>query len=113
MGEWRRYRKEKDGILATECIGMTCFLQRVQMYGFNLTGTKSDFFLESLFVAPAFLRQQNWIRTSFLRYYKPIGATPQRHFFGEEGGAWYDKGVTLRGLRISEKKEILRKLTVL
>jgi hypothetical protein len=41
MGQWRRYRKEKDGILATECIGMTCLLQRVQMYGFNLTGTKS------------------------------------------------------------------------
>jgi hypothetical protein len=24
MDQWRRYRKEKDGILATECIGMTC-----------------------------------------------------------------------------------------
>jgi hypothetical protein len=34
-------------------------------------------------------------------------------FFGGEGGAWYEKGVTLRGLRSSEKKEILRKLTVL
>jgi hypothetical protein len=45
--------------------------------------------------------------------YKPIGATPQRHFFGGEGGVWYEKGVTLRRLRISEKKEILRKLTVL
>jgi hypothetical protein len=44
---------------------------------------------------------------------KLIGATPQRHFFGGEGGAWYEKGVTLRGLRISEKKEILCKLTVL
>jgi hypothetical protein len=43
MGQWRRYRKNKDGILATECIGMTmaCLLQRVQMYGFNLIGTKS------------------------------------------------------------------------
>ncbi len=40
MGQWRRYRKEKDGILATECIGMKCLLQRVQMYEFNLTGTK-------------------------------------------------------------------------
>ena len=45
-------------------------------------------------------------------HYKPIGATPQRHFFRGEGGAWYEKGVTLRGLRISEKKEILSKLTV-
>ncbi len=45
--------------------------------------------------------------------YKPIGATLQRHFFGGEGGAWYEKGVTLRGQQISEKKEILRKLTVL
>ncbi len=36
-----------------------------------------------------------------------IGATPQRHFLGGEGGAWYEKGVTLRGLRISKKKEIL------
>ncbi len=44
---------------------------------------------------------------------KPIGATPQRHFLGGEGGAWYEKGVTLRGLRISKKKEILRKPTVL
>jgi hypothetical protein len=44
---------------------------------------------------------------------KPIGATPQRHFLGGEGGAWYETGVTLRGLRISKKKEILRKLTVL
>jgi hypothetical protein len=34
-------------------------------------------------------------------------------FFGGEGGAWYEKGVTLHGLRISEKKEILCKLTVL
>ncbi len=41
MGQWRTYRKEKDGIIATECIGMTCLLQRVQMYGLNLTGTKS------------------------------------------------------------------------
>jgi hypothetical protein len=32
-GQLRIYRKEKDGILATECIGMTCLLQRVQMYG--------------------------------------------------------------------------------
>ncbi len=44
---------------------------------------------------------------------KPIGSMLQRHFLGGEGGAWYEKGVTLHGLRISEKKEILRKLTVL
>ena len=44
---------------------------------------------------------------------KPIGAMPQRHFLGGEGGVWAKKGVTLRGLRISEKKEILRKPTVL
>ncbi len=40
MGQWRKYRKEKDGIVATEFIVMTCLLQRVQMYGFNLSGTK-------------------------------------------------------------------------
>ncbi len=50
---------------------------------------------------------------AFLLHYKPIGATLQRPFFGEEGGAWYEKGVTLCGLRISEKKQIFRKLTVL
>jgi hypothetical protein len=44
---------------------------------------------------------------------KLIGAMPQRHFFGGEGGVWYEKGVPLRGLRISKKKEILCKLTVL
>jgi hypothetical protein len=33
--------KQKDDILATECIGMTCLLQRVQMYGLNSTETKS------------------------------------------------------------------------
>ncbi len=49
----------------------------------------------------------------FCSDYKPIGATPQRHFYGGEGDAWYEKGVTLCGLRISKKKEILRKLTVL
>jgi hypothetical protein len=31
---------------------------------------------------------------------------------GEIGAFWQKKGVTLHGLRISEKKEILRKLTV-
>ncbi len=41
MGQLRRYRKEKDGIFAKECIGMTCLLQRVHMYGLNLIGTKS------------------------------------------------------------------------
>ena len=33
-------------------------------------------------------------------------------FFGGGRGRFVKKGVTLRGLRISEKKEILRKLTV-
>jgi hypothetical protein len=31
---------------------------------------------------------------------------------GGNGASWQKKGVTLRGLRISKKKEILRKLTV-
>jgi hypothetical protein len=45
---------------------------------------------------------------------KPIGAAPRWHFFwGGEVGVWAKKGVMLRGLRISEKKEILRKPTVL
>ena len=44
---------------------------------------------------------------------KPIGAAPQGHFFVGGGGVWAKKVVTLRGLRISEKKEILRKPTVL
>jgi hypothetical protein len=44
---------------------------------------------------------------------KPIGAAPRGHFFvGGGGGVWAKKIVTLRGLRISEKKEILRKPTV-
>jgi hypothetical protein len=61
------------------------------------------------------MRKQDFkvICTKLYLYYKPIGATPQRHFFGEEGGVWYEKGVTLRRLQISKKKEILRKLTVL
>ena len=42
---------------------------------------------------------------------KPIGASPAGHFFG--GGVLAKKVyVMLRGLRISEKKEILRKVTV-
>jgi hypothetical protein len=49
-----------------------------------------------------------------IRSYKPIGAAPQGHFFVVGGGGvWAKKVVTLRGLRISEKKEILRKPTVL
>jgi hypothetical protein len=40
MSQWRRYWKEMDGILATECIGITCLLQREQIYGLKLTGTK-------------------------------------------------------------------------
>jgi hypothetical protein len=50
----------------------------------------------------------------FLKFYqyKPIGAAPGGHFFvGGGGGVWAKKFVMLRGLRISEKKEILRKPT--
>jgi hypothetical protein len=56
---------------------------------------------------------QNSVFASF-KQNKPIGASPlgQFLFFGGEGGVWAKKVVTLRGLRISEKKEILRKLTV-
>ena len=37
---------------------------------------------------------------------KPIGAAPRGHFFvGGGGGVWAKKFVTLRGLRISEKKK--------
>jgi hypothetical protein len=44
---------------------------------------------------------------------KPIGASPAGQFFlGGEGAFWQKRCVTLCGLRISEKKEILRKLTV-
>ncbi len=35
-GRRRRYRKEKDSINATECIGVTWILQRTKMYGCNL-----------------------------------------------------------------------------
>jgi hypothetical protein len=45
--------------------------------------------------------------------YKPIGASPAGHFVWGGRGRFGKKGViSLRGLRISEKKEILRKLTV-
>ncbi len=40
------------------------------------------------------------------------GCAAVAFFGGGEGGVWAKKGVTLRGLRISEKKEILRKPTV-
>ena len=46
--------------------------------------------------------------------YKPIGAAPRGLFFvGRGGGVLAKKFETLCGLRISEKKEILRKPTVL
>ena len=41
------------------------------------------------------------------------GCAAVAYFFWVEGGLLAKKGVTLRGLRISEKKEILRKPTVL
>jgi hypothetical protein len=49
----------------------------------------------------------------FLLYLQANRGYAAEAFFWGEGGAWYEKGVTLRGLWISEKKEILRKLTVL
>ena len=54
-----------------------------------------------------------WLNRLF-NIYKPIGAAPQGHFFvGGGGGVWAKKVVMLRRLWISEKKEILRKPTVL
>jgi hypothetical protein len=41
------------------------------------------------------------------------GCAAVAYFFGGEGGLLAKKGVTLRGPRISEKKEILCKPTVL
>ncbi len=41
------------------------------------------------------------------------GCATVAFFLGGEGGVWAKKGVMFRGLRISEKKEILRKPTVL
>jgi hypothetical protein len=41
------------------------------------------------------------------------GCAAVAYFFWGEGGLLAKKGVTLHGLRISEKKEILRKPTVL
>ncbi len=40
-GSMEEIQEGEGSILATECIGMTCLLQRVQMYGLNLTGTKN------------------------------------------------------------------------
>ncbi len=41
---------------------------------------------------------------------KPIGAAPRGQFVWGGSGRFGKKNVTLRGLRISQKKEILRKL---
>jgi hypothetical protein len=73
MGQWRRYRKDKDSILATECIGMTCLLQRVHMYGLNLTGTKSA----NLF--------RNHCLLHLLSYDNRIGL---EHHFLDTNGEW-------------------------
>jgi hypothetical protein len=55
-----------------------------------------------------------FIEFLFIIKYKPIGAAPRGHFFvGGGRGRLGKKVVTLRGLRISEKIEILRKPTVL
>jgi len=49
--------------------------------------------------------QQKEDLKALLNTYKPIGAAPRWHFFvGGGGGVWAKKFVTLRGLRISEKK---------
>ncbi len=47
---------------------------------------------------------------STISSYKPIGAAPWGQFLGGGSGRLVYKGVKLRGLWISEKKEILRKL---
>jgi len=47
---------------------------------------------------------------STISSYKPIGAALWGQFLGGGSGRLVYKGVKLRGLRISEKKEILRKL---
>jgi hypothetical protein len=63
---------------------------------------------------PFFLAVLGVTKKENISNYKPIGAAPRGHFFcGGGGGVWAKKVVTLRGLRISEKKEILRKPTVL
>ncbi len=69
MGQWRRYRKEKDGILAREFYrldmpfteGTNVWVQFEWVKKFKLVS-------ELLFVAPAFLQEWNWFITSFLRY---------------------------------------------
>jgi len=65
-------------------------------------------------IQPLPLHQNYIVGSSFSYIYKPIGAAPRGHFFvGGGGGVWAKKFVTLPRLRISEKKEILRKPTVL
>jgi hypothetical protein len=65
MGQWRRYRKEKDGILATDDVPFTEGTNVWVQFDWD---KKCKLVLESLFFAPAFLQQRNQIRTSFLRY---------------------------------------------
>jgi hypothetical protein len=65
MGQWRRYRKEKDGILATEYRHDMLFTEGMNVWVQFDRDKKCKLVLEILFVAPAFLRQRNWIRTSF------------------------------------------------
>jgi hypothetical protein len=66
MEGWRRYRKEKDAIITTECIGMTWILQRVRMYGCNLLGKKVQTCFGIVVLMPDFLQQRVWIKTAFL-----------------------------------------------
>ena len=51
--------------------------------------------------------------TDYLNRQADRGCAAGAFFVGGGGGVWAKKVVTLRRLRISEKKEILRKPTVL
>jgi hypothetical protein len=68
MGQLRRYKKEKDGILATEYRHDMPFIEGTNVWVQFDWDKKCKLVLESLFVAPAFLQQQNRIRTPFFRY---------------------------------------------
>jgi hypothetical protein len=55
MGQWRRYRKEKDGILATEYRHDMPFTEGTNVWVQFDWDKKCELVSESLFVAPAFL----------------------------------------------------------
>jgi hypothetical protein len=60
------------------------------------------------------MRNTTWIASHFSLIQAERGFAAGAVLFdlGGNGAFWQKKGVTLRGLRISEKKEILRKLTI-